>query len=280
MYLENRLIAMLDVLGLSSKITSKDQLINTSHKYNKLIREAKEKVFISDYATDTPTPHKASNFEIGEFVFDNLVLVSHPINPSNASCFSLALIRLMHIFAESDMPLRGAISVGDYCHDEESKVFLSNAFKKLSSEEANQNWSGCVVTLEAENIIRENVLRGVDLSQQKKEQAYIKMPIPWKHGSEERLCVNWMHTISDPAKNRLINYLKGDTKKHEGTLKGLEFIKDLPSNSERVGKEWRPVRNIRYVVTCSHITPYFYDKDMKPSVPKNPNVRFVIKAWA
>lgn len=134
MYLENRLIAMLDVLGFSSRIQNPESLKRTTEQYAGLIAEAKEHMFSPAGMPGSPNP-PSSNFEYGQFVFDTLVLVSHPLNVHSVAQFVLTTGLLMEKFFEAGYPLRGAIGRGDFCMDDATQIFLSDAFKRLKTEE-------------------------------------------------------------------------------------------------------------------------------------------------
>jgi hypothetical protein len=151
-HLENRMIAMLDVLGLSNQINDRDKLLSVISTYKELISEARHAIFDKETMAGSQSPN-VTNFEVGEFVFDTIVLVSPPIESKSISNFILSVIQLMELFGKRNMPLRGAIGIGDYCQDEETNIFLSNIFKSLNKEELNQQWSGCVVLTDAEDQI-------------------------------------------------------------------------------------------------------------------------------
>lgn len=73
MYLDNRLIAMLDVLGFSSRIQDPESLKRTTAQYAGLIAEAKEHMFNPAGMPGSPNS-PPSNFEYGQFVFDTSLL--------------------------------------------------------------------------------------------------------------------------------------------------------------------------------------------------------------
>ncbi|MEX1199856.1 MAG: hypothetical protein WEB02_03610 [Methylophaga sp.] len=103
MYLENRLVAMLDVLGLSNKIKDKVELLSVMETYQKLISEARNAVFRNN-TMEGSLNSEIINFEVGEFVFDTIVLVSPPITTHSTCSFILAVVRLMELFAKKICP--------------------------------------------------------------------------------------------------------------------------------------------------------------------------------
>ena len=85
---QGRLIAMLDVLGFEERLNESAGLPSIVNVYTDLIREAKIYAFGRKAVPGSPAP-PSPNFELGEFVFDTLILVSRPIDthdpaPANA----------------------------------------------------------------------------------------------------------------------------------------------------------------------------------------------------
>lgn len=239
---------MLDVLGFSQRLNSREQIESLAKQYNSLIAEAKRTIFTSGTVLGSVEP-QISNFEVGEFVFDNLVLVSHPVTPTTASQFSLALMRLMQRFASEHMPLRGAIGVGDYYSDAETKVFLSDIFKKLSREEGLQNWSGCVLLEDAAEFIIEAVSGpGAELMQTQ-SSAYLRMAVPAKEELGQRWCLNWMYSLSQTQREHVMSFLKGDIDKYDGTRGYLEKLDSLPETISPLAPEFLPAVAIKAVLT-------------------------------
>lgn len=258
-YLENRLVAMLDVLGLSQRLNSREGIETTSKIYNSLILEAKQQIFSSGTMLGSVEP-KISNFEVGEFVFDNLVLVSHPISPTTCSQFTLALIRLMQRFALEGMPLRGAVGIGDYCVDSDTKVFLSNVFKALHYEESRQNWSGCVVLENVENRVIDDVCGPDAASYQTKSSAFLRMSVPSKDGMGERWCLNWLYGLSPLERNKVFQFLAADNSKLSGTQRFLEKLESLPERVSPLGPEFLPAVAIKAVLTRGAAEINFIDQ--------------------
>lgn len=227
MYLENRLVAMLDVLGLSRRLGTREQLEATSRQYSELIQSAKQKIFTSGTMLGSAS-QEISNFEVGEFVFDNLVLVSHPLTTHTACQFVMALTHLMEVFALGDMPLRGAIGLGDYCYDAESNVFLSNIFKALSAEEGRQNWAGCVVLDDAAEYLVNEICGPEAERFMSQSSALLKLEVPAKDPMGRRWCLNWMHLLSPSQRQQILSFLAGDPSKLAGTEGYLNQLSALP----------------------------------------------------
>lgn len=109
--LDNRLIAFLDVLGFRERMRKEtpEKLIEV---YGQFIKEANEQVFSDSAPPDIQECE--GNFATTKFVFDSIVLVSHPITSSqNISKFILATIVLMEKAMQENLPLRGAITKGN-----------------------------------------------------------------------------------------------------------------------------------------------------------------------
>lgn len=268
MYLENRIIAMLDVLGLSKRLNSKQDLIETSKIYNDLITSTKNEILSSQNLIAPDEPPK-SNYEIGEFVFDNLVLVSHPLTTNgSASNFIHALTSIMQKFALQDMPLRGAMGIGDYCVDPRTNVFLSNIFKSLNREESNQNWTGCVVLEDSCEKILDILIGNLSEIAPSQSDVLIRMPIPFKkNAGAERWCLNWMSTLSSKKTEQILNYLAADQEKLKGTEKHLEFLSGLPEDVQILPPQFAPAVKLRLMKTREGVQVCFTDSEGEPADP-------------
>lgn len=268
MYLENRIIAMLDVLGLSKRLNTKEDLINTSKIYNDLITTTKTEI-LSTLNLLAPDKPPKSNFEVGEFVFDNLVLVSHPLKTNgSASSFMHALTAIMQKFALHDMPLRGAMGIGDYCADPRTNVFLSNIFKDLNREESNQNWTGCIVLEDAREEILDILIGSLKNFTPNQSDVLIRMPVPFKENLiAERWCLNWMSTLSPKKTKHILSYLEGNQEKLEGTKTHLDFLSRLPDDVQILPPECEPAVNLRIIKTREGFQVLFTDSAGEPADP-------------
>lgn len=256
MYLENRLVAMLDVLGLSNQIKDKGELLSVMETYKKLISEARNAVFRNDTMEGSQTP-EVINFEVGEFVFDTIVLVSPTITTHSTCSFVLSVVRLMELFAKNNMPLRGAIGIGDYCTDKDTQIFLSNIFKRLSSEEQNQQWSGCVLTPEAEQEIISNVM-GAKPTSPKRSDIFHNLTIPSKSSEETiRWCLNWTYQLEAPDIESLLNYMISDNSKQSGTRTYVDTINALPDDAQTLPDEFHPAVKLKTIKTRASMRFWF-----------------------
>lgn len=257
---------MLDVLGLSSQIKDKNGLQETIEKYNRLIKEAREKIFEQDTLQGS-LETKNYNFEVGEFVFDTLVLVSYPIDVKNSCKFIFSTLRLMELFANENMPLRGAIGIGDYCADDETKIFLSNIFKQLNKEEQNQQWAGCVILKDAEDQIISNVM-GQEPTSSKQSDVMHRLPIPIKSDTTEiRWCLNWTYKLQKAKIDSLLEYMKVDAIKHEKTQSYINDIKSLPDDFQLLTPDFYPATKLKSMKTRASINIHFEDENGFPVKP-------------
>ncbi len=260
MYLENRLVAMLDVLGLSNQIKEKGEILSVLEIYKKLISEARKAVFRNVTMEGSQNP-EVINFEVGEFVFDTIVLVSPPITTHCTCSFMLSVVRLMELFAKNNMPLRGAIGIGDYCSDEDAQIFLSNIFKRLSSEEQNQQWSGCVLTPEAEQEIISNVM-GAKPTSPKRSDILHNLTIPSKSSEETiRWCLNWIYQLEAPNIESLLDYMIGDKSKQSGTRTYVDTINALPDDAQILPNEFHPAVKLKTIKTRASMQVRFENEN-------------------
>ena len=266
MHLENRLIAMLDVLGLSNQKKDKTELPVVIEKYKHLIREAREKIFTQDTIPGS-SEVKSYNFEVGEFVFDTLVLVSYPLEVKSTCQFMLSTIRLMELFSNENMPLRGAIGIGDYLVDDETKIFLSDIFKQLDKEQKNQQWTGCVLLTEAEERIVSNIIGTVPTSPKQSDVLH-QYSIPSKSSTDEnRWCLNWSYQLTELEIESVLKYMCGDPTKRTNTEAYINYLKSLPDDCQRLSPEFYPATKLKTVKTRRSMRFRFEDKNGLPVEP-------------
>ena len=263
---ENRIIAMLDILGLSVQIKDPKNLPIVLEKYKKLIKQVRETIFFKESISGSKEPY-SYNFEIGEFVFDTLVLVSYPIDVKSSCKFVLSVIEIMELFAKQNMPLRGAIGIGDYCVDDETNIFLSNIFKSLSKEETNQRWSGCVLLPENEDMIISNIL-GTIPEIPKQSDVFHLLDVPnKKSANEKRWCINWIYKMLDDEIESILKYMEGDSDKHENTRLYIDYLKSLPYEYQILPPDYFPAVKMKAMKTRASLNIRFEDKQGLPVEP-------------
>lgn len=179
-HLNNRLIAMFDVLGFANQINDPANLASVGNEYCRIIKIAKNHQIRNNLIEGKSD--KITNFEVGEFVFDNIVIVSNELSTQSISNFILSMTILMETFFENRFPLRGAISIGDYYADPECGIFLSNLFKRLSHAGDMQEWTGCVVLDEAEEVILNSIYGHGNQYLHNASSPLIRYPAPFKEG--------------------------------------------------------------------------------------------------
>lgn len=278
MYLENRLIAMIDVLGFSSRIGTREGLELTSAKYAEMIAQAKEHMFDPKPVPGSPQSPEP-NFEYGQFVFDTIVLVSYPIDVKAAYRFIFSTILLMEIFFAEGFPLRGSIAIGDLCKNDASDIFLSNTFKRLRIDEANQQWTGCVLMPEAEAFVVSSLLGDVvpDALPRSSPLHYIAMPE--KRSTDEptkRWCLNWSHFLSPSTIQFGLQQMDGDLAKQKETMKHLELLDKMPDDSEILPPEFCPAKRMRFMKARSGMRVKFEDDNGNGI---NPDCEYTIAAF-
>lgn len=278
MYLENRLIAMIDVLGFSSRIETREGMELTSAKYAELIAQAKEHMFSPKPVLGSPQPPEP-NFEYGQFIFDTLVLVSYPTDSEAAYRFIFATILLMERFFAEGFPLRGSIAIGDFCKNEASDVFLSNTFKQLRIDEENQQWTGCVVMPEAEKFVVSSLLGSVVPDTLPRSSPLHHIATPRKRLTDEpteRWCLNWSHFLS-PSTIRLgLQQMGGDLEKQKRTTEYLELLGQMPDDTQVLPTEFAPAKRMKTMKARSGMRVKFED-DNGNGV--NPGCEYTIAAY-
>ena len=240
-YLEDRCIAMLDVLGFSDRITNKKKILKTLNKYNQIIAQSKEHLFRSRSSLGTGT-HDLHFFAAAEFVFDTLILVSDPIAGNKGRCgaFVGGIAGLMPYFARSHMPLRGVVGIGDFAADDSSNIFLSDIFARLITAEKNQEWTGCYILPEFERRVLQ--LLHTKNPYQATQAAYLlPFPVPLKSNTTlDAYCVNWLSDFPQKDVPGLLHFLSAVPTKRSNTEAFISFFRSLPDEQHELPTEFWP----------------------------------------
>jgi hypothetical protein len=247
--LENRLIAMLDVLGFSNQIERAENLEKIALRYGDIILASKKRAFSQEALPGSPE-QAPSNFAVGEFVFDNVVLVSEEISPKSVGNFVFSLIAIMEMFYAAGFPLRGAISIGDDYSNDENGVFLSNVFKRLNTVGQNQNWTGCVVLPEAEAYVAESLLGTFCGGTSNRSDALIRYSVPAKPGVPdfgELYCLNWQYFLTPSQTEEGLRFLSGNLEKHQCTATFIEYLGSLPDPVQVLPEQFLPATSVRFM---------------------------------
>lgn len=278
MYLENRLIAMVDVLGFSSRIRTREGMELTSTRYAELIAQAKEHMFAPKPVPGSPQPPEP-NFEYGQFVFDTLVLVSYPTDSKAAYRFIFSTILLMERFFVEGFPLRGSIAIGDFCKNAASDIFLSNTFKRLRLDEENQQWTGCLLMPEAEEFVVSSLLGSIVPDTLPRSSPLHRIATPRKRLADEpakRWCLNWSHFLSPSTIQLGLQQMGGDLEKQKETTQYLELLGQIPDDTQILPPEFAPAKRMKIMKARSGMRVKFED-DNGNGV--NPGCEYTIAAY-
>jgi hypothetical protein len=179
MKFKNRLIAFFDVLGFAKLLETKD--IDELHNlYKKFIQEIKSEVFQPQETMKGSQEPKVFNFEKSIVFSDSIILISKEItNIKNINNFILSCISLMDKSTTNDFPLRGAIGKGDFIYDDEDDIFLSSDFAKIYKFEGQQEWCGCSILEDIQDIIT-NAMYGISKINNKQSLPLLKYNVPLK----------------------------------------------------------------------------------------------------
>lgn len=262
MYLEHRFIAMLDVLGFASRIQTREGLEVTTTKYAELIARAKGHMFSPKAVPGSPNQPEP-NFEYGQFVFDTLVLVSYPLDIKSAYRFVFATILLMEIFFSEKFPLRGSIGIGDFSTGGDGQIFLSNAFKRLRLDEESQQWTGCVLLPEAEEIVISSLFGNVAGDALPKSAPLHRCAVPMKSRDSQRVrwCLNWSHFLSPGVMEAGLMYMAGDAPKQENTRHYLAGVAKLSDDTQTLSQEFFPAKRLKFMKARTGLRTKFEDDD-------------------
>lgn len=265
--LENRLIAFLDVLGFSARL-EREKIESLHQQYSAFIDEAKNATFFSVQGDNTGR----KNFEFSQFLFDSIVLVSCPVDDIyNVNNFVSAVSLLLELGFQNKLPLRGAISQGNFLYDQERNIFLSERFPELVKFELKQEWTGCSILKHAEQTIANCVLGVSDAFQgseeQTRNQLFHRYNVPLKNGeSFDCLVLNYLFFLSEREILDGIDYLISGKKEH--TAQYFEFLKSLPLQVQELEQAFLPAVYCAFITTRSGMRLKFTDADGNPCAPK------------
>ncbi len=266
MFLENRLIAMLDVLGLASRLGTREGLVETTVAYAELIGRAKVHMFSPKAVPGSPNDPEP-NFEYGQFVFDTLILVSYPLDVKSTYRFVFATILLMELFFAKRFPLRGSIGKGDFCTDEKEQIFLSDAFKRLRLCEENQQWSGCILLKEVEDIVLTSLLGS--LPPNARNVALLRsapmhpLVVPMKEPPADLQplwCLNWSYFLPPTTIQAGLEYMAADPVKHDNTASYIQTVGNLHDNAQVLASEFLPAKTMKMMKARSGVRIRFEDE--------------------
>lgn len=264
--LENRLIAFLDVLGFSARL-EREKIESLHQQYSAFIDEAKNATFFIAQGDNTGR----KNFEFSQFLFDSIVLVSCPVDDIyNVNNFVSAVSLLLELGFQNKLPLRGAISQGNFLYDQERNIFLSERFPELVKFELKQEWAGCSILKHAEQTVANSVMGVSDASQvsaeQTRNQLFHRYNVPLKNGeSLDCLVLNYLFFLSEREILDGIDYLMSGKKEHNAQY--FEFLKSLPLQVQELEQAFLPAVYCAFITTRSGMRVKFTDADGNPCAP-------------
>ena len=262
--LENRLIAFLDVLGFSARLEAGD-IDSLYEKYSCFIDEAKVKTFYGALGDN----EGRKNFDFSQFLFDSIVLVSCPVDyVYNVNNFVASVSFLLELGFKNRLPLRGAISLGDFLYDSERNIFLSERFPELAKFELKQEWAGCSILEAAEQIVLNCAFMDGEklIVNERRDQPVHRYPVPLKGGNVANyLVLNYLFFLTETEIVEGIDFLI-DNKKDEA-IKYFEFLKKLPLPLQVLPPEFYPAKYAAIMTTRSGFRIKFADEDFKACAP-------------
>lgn len=175
---------------------------------------------------------------------------------------------------KTDLPLRGAVTKGNFLIDNDRKLFLSKEFAELVHYEEKQEWSGCCILCQAEDIVIDSVYGQVDKSMIQKEQLANNMihcyPVPFKGNTIENLFViNYMIFINKKDRQKHIDHMIDMKKINTATY--ANFITTSPCQVQALSPEFLPAVTMTFIKSRSGLRAIFYDKEnnqCKPGIDK------------
>lgn len=264
----NRLLGFFDILGFSS-LLEKQEVQDVHKVLAKFIDDAQSKDFINDEITPQNEKRKVSNFEVTQFAFDTLILVSSDPSSVHADAnFLFACIQIMQTSMKAGLALRGAIGYGDVLADLQRGMILSKEFPRLARLEKCQEWMGCCVTEQAMERLKEPLF-GVNFDFNP-HSAIIPWKVPMKslENGQPQFSINWLATSPDsvwkPIIAQLIPAKKGPTECF------INALMEAPGFRQMLSPPAHPVHEFRYMATRLKVHFLFLNELGSPVDPIHP----------
>ena len=236
----NRLIAFLDILGFSTELETRDMRDLHRH-YSQLIDRANAHLF------DNSAHGVAGNFARAQFLFDSVLLVSHPLDDGHAteSTFNFlgAAALLLEWSLEGKLPLRGAIGVGSLLEDPERNISLSAIVPSLLKEEREPQWSGVTILPTAADAVLRNLYGERMFPGKEGSSIVLKYDVPTKTGTINRWCLNWVHMCDLPDIDAGIAHLHEPKKTNTEAF--VRHAESLPAFEADLPEKFRPIAKVR-----------------------------------
>jgi hypothetical protein len=267
--LPQRLIAFFDILGFSDRLRSMP-LTDLHALYVQLIDDVQQTVFSSE-VIGAPQESRRLNFDRANFLFDSIVLVSRDLSDERAGAaihdFLMSCASLMEKSFAKQLPLRGAVSLGDYLEDTERNIFLSPEFVNLARVEKDQDWSGCVVLATAMGKILPVIFLQPDRPTHYEHRAMVLslFDVPFKSGGlmppGKHWCINWVYFLDPFERATGLEFLTPP--KRDNTLKFMTFIEGLPDEDRPLPDQFRPAVRVLGQGTRAGFRVKFVDESGK-----------------
>lgn len=227
---ENRLIGFFDVLGLT-EILKTAPLEAIYAEYCKYIDYSNSFVF-NNSKNGVTNLNSKGNFEEAQFLFDSIVCVSKPINEThNIQNFISGCVKLLELGFKQKLPLRGAISYGNFIKDKSRNLFLSSEFAELVKAEQGQDWAGCAILEPAQQIVTDAIYGANQFAQKTafdRSSIIIPYGVPFKEGRQTIMpCLNYYYFLSRNEVHKGLKYLSANKNKFYYTSLFFEYLNSL-----------------------------------------------------
>lgn len=136
-----QLVCLLDVLGFESQLKAHG-LAGVHAKYAKLVEYVKQQEGGID-VVPTPDGHVAVGWlVIGNAYFSDSLLFWTRYSATALPSFTHCVAEAICFGLETELPLRGAIAIGDAILDKDSGIFLGEPLVEVARTERTQQWVG------------------------------------------------------------------------------------------------------------------------------------------
>jgi len=230
---------LFDVLGYSKMVESmKDDLDDLINIYTNTLMN------VDDLALSLEGKKKflLASIETKSFAFsDTIVLYQDmPKGPvimqtPTINAFLGEVCYLLRLAFERGIPLRGAVSFGEYYVQEDKSCFLGYPVIEAHKKEKEQMWSGAILcesawnklyTLHNESLEMQGEWRGIDLKGRFSpliNPLWEKYPIPYKSSISDGIALCWHDEILDFLRLEKIPRIKKNELENVGQFVGEKF---------------------------------------------------------
>lgn len=232
-----RLVGLFDILGFSTRLKTYE-LPQVRRHLRALIRAIRTQA-LTNSLPNIPADDD-DHLESARFVFDSVLLVSHPTKDRrHVHDFIFASIALLEFGFKHHCPFRGSITLSDVFIDEETGLVIGDQFPELRDAEKMQEWSGCFIHPKASSLVFDSIMGNIEYKKKKRfpsgSDAFHWLEVPIKDSSAKwrplnAWCLNWAHLLEERVLPVGLRYMEKQALKLANTQRYLTYVRSLPND--------------------------------------------------